>query len=231
MNNQVKAQITNADVLKAVTANPMVDGFKGYVKGWPTKHAGPVPTPEMFTVALLFGKNRKAGPEAGFVAMQLRENGASVAELAAAFNSGPAHNHSRALSADNKGAGSHYFVRTKGNGRFWLTFTAKGQKAIERLLQGMSAEMAAGQADKPAGAVKTKKATRAAKPKQATSKPRKGKGKGEQVSPELIAAVEAELNERGHELEPEHGSVEMAQHAATQNDPKHDDQSSDGKQQ
>lgn len=221
MNNQVKMQITNVDVLKAVTTNPVVDGFKGYVKGWPTKHAGPCPTPEMFTVALLFGKNRKAGPEAGFVAMQLRENGASVAELAAAFNSGPAHNHSRALSADNKGAGAHYFTRTKGNGRFWLQFTAKGQKAIERLLAGMTVEMAAGEATAPTGAVKTKKASRVAKTKKPTSKAGKGKGKPEQVSPELMQAVEAELAERGHELE----------QVPAEQQPMHADQQSDGKQQ
>lgn len=227
MNNQVKA-LTNADVLRTITTSPMIDGFKGYTKAWPVKFAGPVPTPEMFTVALLFGANRKAGPESGFVAMQLRENGASVAELAAAFNSGPAHNHSRALSADNKGAGAHYFTRTKGNGRFWLTFTAKGQKAIERLLHGMTAQMAAGEADKPAGAVKTKRAGKVAGAKTLTSKAKGGSGKhkakkpaDEQVSPELLATVEAELNERGHELEP----------MPAEQQPAHPDQQSDGKQQ
>ncbi len=200
-------QIDNASVLRTVTTNPMIEGFKPYTKAWPVKFAGPVPTPAMLTVALLFGKNRKAGPEAGFVAMQLRPEGASVAELAAAFNSGPAHNHSRALSANNAGKGAHYFVRTKGNGRFWLTFTAKGQKALEGLLKGMAVEMAAGEATVTADAVKTKKAGRVAGKKQATSKPAKAKGKRkvkpdtDKVSPELLAAVDAELRERGHELE------------------------------
>lgn len=220
MNNQAKA-ITNVDVLRTVTASPMVDGFKSYIKGWPVKFAGPVPTPEMLTVALLFGKNRKAGPESGFVAMQLRPEGASVAELAAAFNSGPAHNHSRALSADNKGAGAHYFTRTKGNGRFYLTFTQKGAKAVERLLAGLSVEAAAGDVTEAAGTVKPKKAAKVAKTKKPTSKAGKGKGKPDQVSPELMQAVETELAERGHELE----------QLPAEQQPMHADQQSDGKQQ
>lgn len=219
MNNQAKA-ITNVDVLKTVTASPMVEGFKSYVKGWPVKFAGPVPTPEMLTVALLFGANRKAGPESGFVAMQLRPEGASVAELAAAFNSGPAHNHSRALSADNKGAGSHYFVRTKGNGRFYLTFTAKGAKAVERLLAGLTAETAAGAGTAVTGKPKSKPAGKVAKPKKAANKAGKGKA-ADTVSPELMQAVETELNERGHELE----------QMPAEQQPQHPDQASDGKQQ
>jgi hypothetical protein len=207
----MNTQITNADVLRTVTASPMVDGFNVFTKAWPVKFAGPVPSREMLTVALLFGKNRKPGPESGFVAMQLRPEGASVAELAAAFNAGPAHNHSRELSADNKGEGLHYFIRTKGNGRFWLTFTAKGQKALEKALQGMAVQMAAGDATVTTDKPKAKKAATVAKTPKATSeapkpvKPRKAKtGKGkpaETVSPELMQAVEAELAERGHELE------------------------------
>src|ERR1700682_3488249 len=94
-------EMTNAQVLRTVTTNHMIDGFKFATKAWPVKYAGPVPSNEMLMVALLFGKRRRPGPEAGFVAMQLRPEGASVAELSAAFNSGPAHNHSRELSADS----------------------------------------------------------------------------------------------------------------------------------
>lgn len=168
--------INNAEVLNTVTTNHMVEGFKAFTKNWPVKFAGPVPTVQMLMVSLVFGKNKKPGPEAGFVAMQLRPEGASVAELSAAFNSGPAHNHSRALSADNKGNGAHYFVRTKGNGRFWLTFTQKGIKALERALQGMAAQAAAGTAEVAADKPKAKKGTPVAKRGKATSKPRKPKG-------------------------------------------------------
>lgn len=180
--------INNADVLRTVTVNQqMVDGFKSFTKGWPVKFAGSVPSPEMLMVALLFGKNRKPGPESGFVAMQLRVEGASVAELSAAFNSGPAHNHSRDLSADNKGHGLHYFTRSKGAGRFYLVFTAKGVKALERALQGMTVQTAAGEATVTADKPKAKKAIGAKVGKKGTSKPRKGKV----TVPADVAAIEA----------------------------------------
>jgi len=165
--------INNVDVLKTVTpVQFLVDGFQPWLKGWPVKHAGPAPTAEMLTVALAFGKLRKPGPEAGFVAMQLRPEGASVAELSAAFNSGPAHNHSRELSANNRGEGLHYFTRVKGSGRFWLTFTQKGVKALERALQGFQATLTAGadsDATKPAGKQKAKGGTTKPKAEKATS--------------------------------------------------------------
>lgn len=177
--------IANADVLRTVTVNTAtVDGFNHAVaqgksghwsKKWPAA-AGEVPTPEMMQVALLMGKQRKPGPESGFVAMQLRPNGASLAELAAAFNSGPAHNHSRALSSDAKGNGLHYFERSKGGGRFLLTFTLKGQKALESALKAMAQVEATPVADK----AEKPKATGKAKAKTLTSAakmPRKGKAK------------------------------------------------------
>lgn len=207
MNTQV---INNADVLKTVTCNHMVEGFKSYTKNWPTKFAGPVPSPEMFMVSLLFGKNRKPGPESGFVAMQLRPEGASVAELSMAFNSGPAHNHSRALSHDTHGNGAHYFVRTKGNGKFWLTFTAKGIKALEGALKGMAVQMAAGEATNGADKPKAKKATKAPVGKKSTSKPRKPKGGHvptvveTELNASTLAAVEAELAERNAQLDSGH---------------------------
>jgi hypothetical protein len=176
--------INNADVLRLVTVNAaQVDGFNHAVnqgkpghwsKKWPAA-AGDVPSPEMMQVALLMGKQRKPGPEAGFVAMQLRSNGASLAELAAAFNSGPAHNHSRALSSDAKGNGLHYFERSKGGGRFMLTFTIKGQKALEAALKAMATPVEAPTVatDKP------------------VEKPVKGKGKGKKPTSDAVKALPA----------------------------------------
>lgn len=162
--------VANTEVLRVVTVNQaQVDGFNHAVnqgkpghwsKKWPAA-AGECPSPEMMQVALLMGKQRKPGPEAGFVAMQLRPNGASLAELAAAFNSGPAHNHSRALSSDAKGNGLHYFERSKGGGRFMLTFTLKGQKALEGALKAMA----------------TSEPTKATGEAAANPAPTKGKGK------------------------------------------------------
>lgn len=225
--------ITNADVLRTVTCNHMVDGFKTYTKAWPVKFAGPVPSNEMLMVALLMGKQRKAGPESGFVAMQLRSEGASVAELSAAFNSGPAHNHSRELSADNKGNGLHYFTRTKGNGRFYLTFTAKGIKALEGALKGQAAITAAGAVVEVTDKPKAKKASTPKAAKKPTSdqpkpvKPRKAKkGKvepvAETVSPELLAAVNAEIEARNETLGTDTPNVELdqpKQHEATSERP------------
>ena len=176
--------INNAEVLRLVTVNvAQVDGFNHAVnqgkpghwsKKWPAA-AGECPTAEMMQVALCMGKQRKPGPEAGFVAMQLRPNGASLAELAAAFNSGPAHNHSRALSSDAKGNGLHYFERSKGGGRFMLTFTLKGQKALEAALKAMAipAEAPTVAADKP------------------VEKPAKGKGKGKKATSDAVKALPA----------------------------------------
>ncbi len=213
--------LTNAEVLRTVTpVNHLIDGFKPWLKSWPEKHAGPKPTEAMFTVALAFGKLRKPGPESGFVAMQLRDGGASVAELAAAFNSGPAHNHSRALSADNKGQGAHLFTRTKGNGRFWLTFTVKGQNALTKVMAGFSAELAAGNAteappDKPKaakgakGAAAAKPASEAPKAAKAAKKAKAKKAKGPKqheatsdaaLNPDTLAAINAEISERNENL-------------------------------
>lgn len=206
--NMNTVTINNLDVLKTVTCNHMIEGFKSYTKNWPTKFAGPVPTAEMFMVSLLFGKNRKPGPEAGFIAMQLRPEGASVAELSMAFNCGPAHNHSRALSHDTKGNGLHLFTRTKGNGKFWLTFTAKGVKALESALKGMAVQMAAGEATNVTDKPKAKKATKGPVGKKSTSKPRKPKGGHVPLEAELnastLAAVEAELAERNAQLDSGH---------------------------
>ncbi len=165
--------INNADVLRTVTVNHMVDGFKVFTKGWPVKFVGPVPSPEQFMVGVLFGKQHKPGPESGFIAMQLRPEGCSVAELCMAFNAGgAAHNHTKSLSTDvgpNGVPGAGYFNRTKGGGKFWLTFTAKGVKALERALQGMAVQQAAGDATVTADKPKAKKATQVAGAKKPTN--------------------------------------------------------------
>lgn len=226
-------QLSNAEVLRTVTpVNHLIDGFRPWLKNWPEKHAGPKPTEAMLTVALAFGKLRKPGPESGFVAMQLRPEGASVAELAAAFNSGPAHNHSRALSADNKGQGAHLFTRTKGNGRFWLTFTSKGITALGKVMSGFTAELAAGASDAGVATDKPKasKGTKAAKTAKATSEapkavkpPKAKKPKAAETAPveptvatdtvtepepDIQAALKASLEQAG--TAPEAPTVEPA---------------------
>jgi len=204
--------INNVDVLRTVTVNQaVVDGFSSGMKAkvghtlkqWP-KAAGERPTDEMLTAAVAFSTQRKCGPESLFLAMQMRPNGASLAELAAAYNAGPAHNHTR----DCERAG--YLVRSKGGGRFLVTFTLKGQKALEKLL---TATAAPAEATKAADKPKPKKAAKVAADKKPTSDAVKGnhtkgwhkgkKAKPDELSPDMMKAVEAELAERNAELVPE----------------------------
>lgn len=200
MNTQV---INNADALNAITVNQLfVDGFNmaikqatGYsLKQWP-KGGGERPTDAMLTAAVLFSKQRKCGAESLFLALQMRPQGASLSELACIIDAGPAHNHTR----DTERAG--YIVRSKGGGRFMVTFTAKGAKALAALATQPATVEATKAADKP----KVKKATGVAKRGKATSEAPKRKRKGKAPSTELNAdtmkAVEAELHERNEQLQ------------------------------
>jgi hypothetical protein len=111
--------------------------------------------------AAMFSKST-AGAEAGFMAMQLRDEGCSILQLGQAFNCGPAHNHTR----DHSGRVWHHFNRGKlGVGTFTLTFTPKGEAALSKALAAVAAGQAEGEAAKP-----TKKAVKA-----------KGKAKGKKA--------------------------------------------------
>jgi hypothetical protein len=163
-------EAVNAAVVATVQpVSHLISGMKALMpKAWPAM-AGTRPSDALLTAAAVFSKRGLqggAGCEAGFVALQLRPEGATLQQLAVAFNAGPAHNHTRALAdgAGGKG-GLHYFVRAKaGTGVFTLTFTDKGTKQLAALMA-----QATGAADVPAKA--PAKAKRARKPKPATQAP------------------------------------------------------------
>jgi hypothetical protein len=171
----------------------VISGMAGRMpKGqWPVSMAGEKPSRELLVIAGLFTKNT-AGAEGGFHAQQMRAEGASLRELAAAFNCGPAHNHSVALSQGTAArAGSGYFWREQvGVGRWRLTFTPKGEKYVMAKLAAVTAQ-ATSVSEKPAKAV--------SKPK-GTSKPkRKGKVAPTETptseAPEAVVTVDPEINQ------------------------------------
>lgn len=144
----------------------LISGMTGRMpKNWLTGTGGDKPSREQLVLAALCTKNA-AGAEGGFHALQSRDSGASLAELAYAFNCGPAHNHSKAIAQGTGSTGGlGYFFRSQvGPGRWHMAITAKGEKFIMGKLAGVNATLANAQ---PVKAQPVKKA----KAKKAKAKP------------------------------------------------------------